>query len=187
MDELRSSLADRMNAKNLTGILVEKKFQHPHFVPQNLTPRDFTVACDTDFIGDFMLDELSLVLADHGNLGHGINPIGNQVRPVLDGDPKSMTCGSAPLFHRRRSQTGKPDHISYGINVGQASLIMLIDRNATALVRLYADGIEPDAGCSSPPARSVEQRIAESFFPLLKVAQTFPFESFAVETTSSPR
>jgi hypothetical protein len=33
VDELRSSLADRMNTKNLTGILVEKKFQHAHFIP----------------------------------------------------------------------------------------------------------------------------------------------------------
>ena len=64
---------------------------------------------------------------------------------------------------------------------------MLIDRNATALVRLYADCIEPNAGCGSLPARSVEQRIAENFFPALESSADLPIRKLSVEMTSSPK
>ena len=55
---------------------------------------------------------------------------------------------------------------------------MFIDRDATPLVRLYTDFIEPDVGGGSLPARSVEQRIAENLFAALESSADFPILGF---------
>ena len=55
---------------------------------------------------------------------------------------------------------------------------MLIDRDATALVRFYTDFIEPDVGGGSLSARSVEQCIAENLFPALESSADFPILKF---------
>src|SRR5262245_14585852 len=101
VNELRGALSDGVDAHKLAGILMEKKFQHSHFVPQDLPPCDFSVTRDANLVGNSLLDELSLVLPDHGDLGYGIDPVGDEMRAVLCGDIKSVTRGRAPLFHRR--------------------------------------------------------------------------------------
>jgi hypothetical protein len=100
-------------------------------------------------VSDALLFERLLRLAHHADLGNGVDAVGQEGGNRASGEAERVAHRSPRLLHARRSQGGKTDDITGGIDIFDVRLEMAVhQRHAFAETRGYRRC--GDAGWTAP-------------------------------------
>ncbi len=119
---------------------IEDELEESLIVAEHLGFGQFGIAGDARFVRNLVAGQLFLGGADHGNLGNGVDAIGNQVCGDVGGGAEDVRTGESSLLHRGAGQSRKSDDIAGGVNVRDGGLIILIHDELAPAV-----GYQPDA------------------------------------------
>src|SRR5258707_15149395 len=126
-----------MHADQLQIVLTEEQLKKAIQIPDDLATRIFPIVRPSHDVSDALLFERLLRLADHADLGNGVDAVGQKRGNRASGEAERVAHRSPRLLHARRGKRGKTHDSTRGVDTFDVRLEMLVNGTGAPLARLH--------------------------------------------------
>jgi hypothetical protein len=156
---IRRKVAHDMHADQLQIILTKEQLKKAIQVADDPATRILPIVRPSHDVSDALLFERLLRLADHADLGNGVDAVGQERGNRASGEAKRVAHRPAGLLHAGRGKGGKTDEVTRGINIFDVRLEMLVHGNDPALGFFHPRLLESQLGRIALSSRRDQHRI----------------------------